>query len=40
LFTKGGGGEKLKAKAKRLEEAEKKNKELGNGSPPALKWQV
>ena len=28
-FKNGGGGDKLKAKQKKLEEAEKKNKEIG-----------
>lgn len=37
-FSQGGGGEKLKAKAKALEEAEKKNKDLGG--PNALRWNV
>ena len=37
-FSQGGGGEKLKAKAKALEEAEKKNRDLGG--EPALKWTV
>lgn len=37
-FKQGGGGEHLKAKAKKLEEAEKKNKELGGEN--ALKWNV
>lgn len=37
-FQQGGGGENLKAKAQRLEEYEKKNKELGEG--PGLKWTV
>lgn len=37
-FQQGGGGEKLKAKAKALEQAEKKNADLGG--PPALKWTV
>ena len=37
-FKQGGGGEKLKAKAKALEEAEKKQRELGG--PNALKWTV
>jgi hypothetical protein len=32
----GGGGEKLKQKQKRLEDAERRNKELGG--EPALKW--
>lgn len=35
-FKQGGGGEKLKMKQKRLEEAEKKNKELGGENK--LKW--
>lgn len=35
-FSQGGGGEKLKAKAMALEEAEKKNKELGG--PNSLRW--
>jgi len=38
-FKQGGGGEKLKAKAKALEEAEKRNKELG-GSSPHMRWQT
>ena len=37
-FKQGGGGEKTKAKAKALEEAEKKQKELGG--PTMLKWTV
>ena len=37
-FKQGGGGDKLKAKAKALEEAEKKQRELGG--PAALKWTV
>jgi len=37
-FSQGGGGEKLKAKAKALEEAEKKQRDLGG--EPALKWTV
>lgn len=37
-FSQGGGGEKLKAKAKALEEAEKKNRDLGG--PNTLKWNV
>ncbi len=37
-FQQGGGGEKLKAKAKALEEAEAKNKALGGDN--ALKWNV
>ena len=37
-FKQGGGGEKLKAKAKQLEEAEKKNREAGG--PNSLKWSV
>eukprot|EP01031_Cornospumella_fuschlensis_P035929 gene35929-43577_t len=37
-FQQGGGGEKLKAKSKALEEAEKRNRELGG--EPALKWNV
>ena len=36
-FRHGGGGEKLRAKAKALEEAEKKNAEIGG---PSLKWTV
>lgn len=36
-FKQGGGGEKLKAKAKALEEAERKN---SGGGPNALKWTV
>ncbi len=35
-FKQGGGGEKLKAKAKRLEDAENKNK-IAFGGPGALK---
>ncbi len=30
-FKQGGGGDSLKAKAKKLEAAEKKNRDLGNG---------
>ncbi len=30
-FKQGGGGDSLKAKAKKLEEAERKNRELGPG---------
>ena len=37
-FKQGGGGEKLKAKSKALEEAEKKNRELGGTN--TLKWSV
>eukprot|EP00981_Chlorochromonas_danica_P003016 scaffold602_cov179-Ochromonas_danica.AAC.13 len=37
-FQQGGGGEKLKVKSKALEQAEKKNADLGG--PPALKWTV
>ena len=37
-FKQGGGGEKLKAKAKALEEAEKKNRDAGG--PNSLKWSV
>lgn len=37
-FKQGGGGEKLKAKAKELEEAEKRNNAAGGISH--LKWQV
>jgi hypothetical protein len=37
-FKQGGGGEKLKAKQKALEDAQKKNEELGGG--PNLKWNV
>lgn len=37
-FQQGGGGDKLKAKAKALEDAEKKNKELGGNN--ALTWTV
>lgn len=37
--SKGGGGEKLKAKAKALEDAEKRQKDLGGG-PSTLKWTV
>lgn len=37
-FKQGGGGEKLKAKAKQLEEAERKNREAGG--PNSLKWSV
>ena len=36
-FAQGGGGERLKAKAKALEEAEKKNKEIGG---PSLQWTI
>lgn len=36
VSLKGGGGDKLKMKQKRLEEAEKKNKELGGEN--TLKW--
>ena len=36
-FKQGGGGEKLKAKAKALEDAERKNRENG---PNQLKWQM
>ena len=32
-FSQGGGGEKLKEKAKKLEEYEQKNKEIGGPSP-------
>lgn len=35
-MLQGGGGDKLKLKQKRLEEAEKKNSELGGGNN--LKW--
>lgn len=38
-FKQGGGGEKLKAKAKALEEAEKRNRELG-GPSPHMRWQT
>lgn len=37
-FKQGGGGERLKAKAKALEEAENKNKEIGGANK--LRWQV
>ncbi len=37
-FKQGGGGEKLKAKAKALEEAEKNNK--ANSGGVGLKWTV
>ena len=37
-FSQGGGGEKLKAKAKALEDAEKKNRDLGGSN--TLKWNV
>ena len=37
-FSQGGGGERLKAKAKALEQAEKKNRDLNGG--PTLKWTV
>lgn len=36
IGIQGGGGDKLKMKQKRLEEAEKKNKELGGEN--TLKW--
>ena len=37
-FNQGGGGEKIKAKAKQLEAAEKANAEKGGG--PNMKWNV
>ena len=36
-FSQGGGGERIKAKARALEQAEKKNAEIGG---PSLKWTV
>eukprot|EP00607_Mallomonas_marina_P008995 CAMPEP_0182417710 /NCGR_PEP_ID=MMETSP1167-20130531/2142_1 /TAXON_ID=2988 /ORGANISM="Mallomonas Sp, Strain CCMP3275" /LENGTH=47 /DNA_ID= /DNA_START= /DNA_END= /DNA_ORIENTATION= len=36
-FSQGGGGEALKAKAKKLEDAQKANKEFGD-TAPAMKW--
>lgn len=37
-FKQGGGGEALRQRSMKLEEAEKKNRELGG--EPALKWTV
>ena len=37
-FKQGGGGERLKAKSKALEEAERKNKAAGG--PNTLQWTV
>jgi hypothetical protein len=36
MCSQGGGGDKLKMKQKRLEDAERKNKELGGKN--VLKW--
>ena len=39
-FNQGGGGDKLKAKAKAREDYEKRNTMLGGDSGTGLKWTV